>query len=53
MKFRAVYLGHSRFVVNKSEKEKEINDKIALNKSTQKYWYFSYFTMKTYDGVTH
>ena len=42
MKFNAVYLGHSRFVVNKSEKKKKKkkkkkNDKIALNKLTQKY----------------
>ena len=34
MELKAVCLGHSRFVVNKSEK---INDEIDLNKSTQKY----------------
>ena len=39
MKFITVYLGYSRFVVNKSEKK----DKVALNK----YWYFSYFFKKT------
>ena len=27
-------------------------DKIALNKSVQKYWYFSYFSMKTYCGYS-
>ena len=46
MKFKAVYLGHSRFVVNKSEKKK-------LRKIAQKYWYFSYFSMKTYVVGTH
>ena len=33
MKFKAVHLGHSRFVVNKSEKK---NAKIALNISQPK-----------------
>ena len=33
MKFKAVNLGHSRFVVSKVRKV----DKIALNMSTQKY----------------
>ena len=28
-------------------------DKIALNKSVQKYWYFSYFSMKTHVVGTH
>ena len=34
MKFKAVYLGHSRFMVNKSKKKKKIkkNDEIALKK---------------------
>ena len=50
MKFKVVYLGHSGFVVDKSEKK---NDKIALKKSTPKYWYFSYFSMKTYVVGTH
>ena len=36
-------------MVNKS---KEI-DKIALNKSTEKYWYFSYFSMKIYVVGAH
>ena len=49
MTFKAVYLDYSRFVVNKSEK----NDKIALNKSTQQYWHFSYFSMKIYVVGTH
>ena len=48
MKFKIVYLGHSRFVVNKKRKKK--TDKTALKMSTQKYWYFSFFTtrIKTY-----
>ena len=37
MKFKAVYLDHSRFVVNKSEKKKKKKkDKIALNKVNPK-----------------
>ena len=51
MKFKAVYLGRPRFVVNKNEKKK--NDKIALKKSIQKYWYFSYFLIKTNVVGTH
>ena len=34
MKFKAVYLFHSRVVVNESENK---NDKTALKMSTQKY----------------
>ena len=30
MKFKSVYFGHSRFVVNKNEKKKKKNDEIAL-----------------------
>ena len=41
MKIKTVFLVHSRFVVSKVEKT-------DLNKSTQMYWYFSFFTMKTY-----
>ena len=43
MKFRAVDFDRCRFVVNKNE-----FDKIALNKSIQKYWYFSYISVKRY-----
>ena len=44
MRFKAFYLGHSRFVVNKSGK----NDKIALNRSAKSTDIFFYISMKTY-----
>ena len=50
MKFNAVYLGHSRFVVNKSEKK---NDKIALKSQPKSTDFFSYFSIKTYIVSTH
>ena len=52
MKFKAVCLGHSRFVVNESEKKKR-NDKIALNGSILSTDIFSDFSMKTYVVGTH
>ena len=36
MKFKAVYLNHSRFMVNKSEKKNKKNDKIALKSQPKK-----------------
>ena len=44
MKFKAIDLGHSRFVVSKSEKK---NDIIAL-KVNLKVLIFAYFSKKTY-----
>ena len=38
LKFKAVYLGYSKIVDNLRE-----NDKINLNKCTQKHWYFLIF----------
>ena len=49
MIFKTVFSSDFRFMASKIEKE---NDKIALNKSTQKYRYFSYFSMKRCCGYS-